>query len=90
MFYVSCFTAVITEYKLKIATLLSNGKMLVFFSFSYVTFMMQDIQEEEIHSSLDLVNTTKSLPVFFSPVLCLCSTLEVKCMYKCLQLVGSL
>lgn len=90
MFYVSCFTAVITEYKLKIATLLSNGKMLVFFSFSYVTFMMQDIQEEEIHSSLDLVNTTKSLPVFFFPVLCLCSTLEVKCMYKCLQLVGSL
>lgn len=83
------FTAV-TEYKLKIATLLSNGKMLVFFSFSYVTFMIQDMQEEEIHSFLDLVNTTKSLPVFFFPVLCLCSTLEVKCMYKCLQLVGSL
>lgn len=47
-------------------------------SFSYVTFMIQEIP----HSSLDLANTTKSLPVFFFPVLCLCSTLEGKCMYS--------
>ena len=71
-------------------SVLYDGTMLVVFSFSYVTSMMQEIQEEKIHSSLDLANTTKSLPVFFSPVLCLCSTLEEKCMYKCLQSVNSL
>lgn len=89
MFCVLYFPADLLNVNLhcKIAMLLSKCTMFSVLSFSYVAFM---IQEEEIHSSLDLANTTKSLPVFFSPVLFLCSTLEGKCMYKCVQLVGSL